>query len=219
MFTLNVIRFSILSICFFFFRIFLVDYENPGNKIYICFWEMDEKLLIRYLKQSDKKAFTSLYDMYWRQVYNFSRLYLTNQSVTEEVVQEVFVKIWESRDLIKENENFKGLLFIITRNLIFNQHRKSVNEDYYKMTVLSAMESSYNLEEEIEAKNLSEYIDQLIEELPPRRREIFNLSRKEHKSYKEIAEILLISEKTVENQISEAIKYLKRNILLLSFFL
>lgn len=180
---------------------------------------MDEKLLIWHLKQSDKKAFTSLYDIYWRQVYNFSRLYLTNQSVAEEVVQEVFIKIWESRDLIKENENFRGLLFIITRNLIFNQHRKSVNEDFYKMTVLSAMENSYNVEEEIEAKNLSEYIDQLIQELPARRREIFNLSRKEHKSYKEISEILHISEKTVENQISEAIKYLKRNILLLSFFL
>lgn len=180
---------------------------------------MDEKQLIWQLRQSDKNAFTSLYEMYWRQVYNFSRLYLTNQSVAEEVVQEVFVRIWERRDLIKENENFKGLLFIITRNLIFNRHKKSVNEDFYKMTVLSAMENSYNLEEEIEARNLSEYIDQLIEELPPRRREIFNLSRKEHKNYKEIAEILHISEKTVENQITEAIRYLKKNVLLLTFFL
>lgn len=180
---------------------------------------MDEKQLIRQLRQSDKNAFTSLYEMYWRQVYNFSRLYLYNQSIAEEVVQEVFIKIWERRDLIKENENFKGLLFIVTRNLIFNQHKKSVNEEFYKMTVLSAIESSYNLEEEIEARNLSEYIDQLIEELPPRRREIFNLSRKEHKNYKEIAEILHISEKTVENQISEAIRYLKKNVFLLTFFI
>lgn len=178
----------------------------------------EEKLIIR-LKQGDKDAFTRLYEMYWRQVYNFGRLYLTNQSAVEEVVQEVFVKIWESHDFIREGENFKGLLFIITRNLIFNQHRKNLNEDFYKMTVLSAMEnSSFNLEEEIEARNLSEYIDQLIEELPARRREIFNLSRKEQKSYKEIAEILQLSEKTVENQISEALKYLRKNILLLMFF-
>ena len=112
-------------------------------------------------------------------------------------------------------DNFKGLLFIITRNLIFNQHRKSLNEDFYKMTVISAMESSYDIEEEIEAKNLSDYIDLLINELPPRRREIFNLSRKENKSYKEIAELLHISEKTIENQISEALKYLRKNISML----
>lgn len=180
---------------------------------------MVDKDLIRQLKQSDHNAFTSLYERYWRQVYNFCRLYLNNRSVAEEVVQEVFIRIWESRDFIKEEENFKGLLFIITRNQIFNRHRKNVNEDFYKMTVIAAMENSYNMEEEIEARDLSEYIDRLIEELPPRRREIFNLSRKEHKSYKEIAGLLQISEKTVENQIGEALKYLKRNISLLTFFI
>ncbi|NDV58238.1 RNA polymerase sigma-70 factor [Bacteroides sp. 519] len=168
---------------------------------------MDEEKLIAQLRQGSKDAFNQLYKIYWRQAYNFSRLYLSNLSVAEEVVQEVFVKLWESHDFIREGESFKGLLFIITRNLIFNQHRKSVNEEFYKMTVLAAMEqSSFNLEEEIEARNLSEYIDRLIEEMPPRRREIFNLSRKENKSYKEIAELLQISERTVENQISEALK-------------
>lgn len=180
---------------------------------------MEENELILLLKQSNKDAFTTLYNRYWKQVYNFSRLYLTSQSVAEEVVQEVFIKVWESRDFVRAEDNFKGLLFIITRNLIFNLHRKSVNEDFYKMTVLSAMEDSYDIEEEIETKNLSEYIDLLIAELPPRRREIFNLSRKENKSYKEIALLLDISEKTVENQIGEALKYLRKNIILLSFFL
>ncbi len=171
------------------------------------------------LKQDCKESFTFLYNKYCDQIYRFSRLYLTGTDSVEEVVQEVFIKLWESREFISEKDNFKGLLFIITRNLIFNKHRKRVNEDFYKMTVLSAMESTYDIEEEIEAKNLSEYIDQLIEELPPRRRQIFNLSRKEHLSYKEIANLLNISEKTVENQISEAIKYLRQNIALLLLFL
>ena len=87
------------------------------------------------------------------------------------------------------------------------------------MTVLSAMDTSYDLEEELTAYNLGEYIDHLIEELPERRRVIFNLSRKEHKSYKEIAFQLNISEKTVENQISEALKFLKKNIMLLIWFI
>ena len=113
----------------------------------------------------------------------------------------------------------EGFLFIVTRNLVFNQYRKEVNEDYYKMTVLSALESSYDIEEEIAARDLSRYIDRLIEELPEKRRQIFNLSRKAHKSHKEIALLLGISEKTVENQIREALRFLRKNMLLLICFL
>ena len=178
---------------------------------------MEKELIIR-LKQGSKEAFTTLYKQYWKQVYDFSRLYLTSVSAAEEVVQEVFIKVWESREFLREDDNFKGLLFIITRNMIFNQHRKKLNEDFYRVTVLAAMEQSYDIEDEIETNNLREYIDLLIEELPPRRREIFNLSRKENKSYKEIALLLNISEKTVENQIHEALKFLKKNITLLLFF-
>lgn len=179
---------------------------------------MDERELIIRLKQSSKDAFTALYKSYWKQVYNFSRLYLTHANVAEDVVQEVFVKVWETREFLREDDSFKGLLFIITRNLIFNQHRKNVNEDFYKLTVLAALEEPYDVEEEIETHNLQEYIDRLIDELPPRRREIFNLSRKEQKSYKEIALLLNISEKTVENQISEALKFLKKNVTLILLF-
>ena len=80
-----------------------------------------------------------LYKQYWEKVYHFCGLYLNNRDVAEDVVQEVFIKVWESREFIREDDNFKGLLFVISRNLIFNQHRKNVNEDFYKMTVLSAM--------------------------------------------------------------------------------
>ena len=85
--------------------------------------------------------------------------------------------------------------------------------------MLAAMEQSYDMEAEIDAKNLKEYIDQLIEELPPQRKLIFTLSRNEHLSHKEIAERLAISEKTVENQISAAIRFLRKNVQLLSIFL
>ena len=173
-----------------------------------------EKINIR--KQG---VFDSYFRRYYQTLCYFAFNYLKEQDEAEDVVQEVFIKVWESREFIREDDNFKGLLFVITRNLIFNQHRKNVNEDFYKMTVLSAMETSYDLEEEITAYNLGEYINHLIEELPERRRVIFNLSRKEHKSYKEIAFQLNISEKTVENQISEASKFLKKNIMLLIWFI
>ena len=93
---------------------------------------MEERELILLLKQGSKDAFTALYKQYWKQVYNFSRLYLTGADAAEEVVQEVFIKIWEMREFLREDDHFKGLLFIITRNQIFNRHRKNVNEDFYK---------------------------------------------------------------------------------------
>jgi DNA-directed RNA polymerase specialized sigma subunit, sigma24 homolog len=78
---------------------------------------MNEKELLLTLKSGNRQSFAILYKEYWNQVYNFSRLYLTTREAAEEVVQEVFVKVWESREFIREDDNFKGLLFIITRIL------------------------------------------------------------------------------------------------------
>ena len=166
----------------------------------------------------NEKAFTTLYRLYWSKVYNFSRLYLSSITEVEEVVQEVFVKVWETRDFLRADDNFKGYLFIITRNLIFNQFRKSFNENAYKLTVLSAAMDYYDMEDELSAADLKEFIKRMVGELPPRQQEVFKMSRDEHLTYKEIATRLNISEKTVERHINEAIKFLKKNIMLLSDF-
>lgn len=179
---------------------------------------MLEKNLIKSLKSGDENAFTSLYKIYWPKVYNFSCLYLTSAIETEEVVQEVFIKLWESRMFLKEEENLKNFLFIITRNLIFNQFRKSFNENAYKMTLLKSTSEEYQIEDEMIAADLKEHIKKLISELTPRQKEIFKMSREEHLSYKEIAARLSISEKTVERHINDALKFLRKNIYLFIIF-
>lgn len=180
---------------------------------------MTEKELIILLKEGDEKAFTTLYRRYWSKVYNFSRLYLSSILEIEEVVQEVFVKVWESRSLLREDDNFKGFLFVITRNLVFNQFRRSFNENAYKLTVLSSIMPYYNLEEELTAADLQEFIEKMVKELPPRQQEVFNLSRNVHLTYKEISIRLNISEKTVERHINEALKFLKKNIMFYLIFI
>lgn len=180
---------------------------------------MTEKELIILLKEGDEKAFTTLYRRYWSKVYNFSRLYLSSILEIEEVVQEVFVKVWESRSLLREDDNFKGFLFVITRNLVFNQFRRSFNENAYKLTVLSSIMPYYNLEEELTAADLQEFIEKMVKELPPRQQEVFNLSRNAHLTYKEISISLNISEKTVERHINEALKFLKKNIMFYLIFI
>lgn len=180
---------------------------------------MTEKELIILLKEGDEKAFTNLYRKYWSKVYNFSRLYLSSIAECEEVVQEVFIKVWEAREVLHEDDSFKGFLFIITRNLIFNQFRKSFNENAYRLTVLHSAMPYYDIEDELSAADLQEFIQKMVLELPPRQQEVFNLSRNEHLSYKEIAERLNISEKTVERHINEALKVLRRNIMLYLIFI
>lgn len=179
---------------------------------------MLNKNLIISLKSGDENAFTALYKMYWQKVYNFSCLYLNSAIETEEVVQEVFIKLWESRMFIKEGEDLKNFLFIITRNIIFNQFRKSFNENAYKMTILKSTSKEYQIEDEMIAEDLKEHIKKLISELTPRQKEIFKMSREEHLSYKEIATRLSISEKTVERHINDALKFLRKNIYLFAIF-
>ena len=186
---------------------------------------MTEKELIILLKEGDEKAFTTLYRRYWSKVYNFSRLYLSSILEIEEVVQEGFVKVENFTgmfgvvSLLREDDNFKGFLFVITRNLVFNQFRRSFNENAYKLTVLSSIMPYYNLEEELTAADLQEFIEKMVKELPPRQQEVFNLSRNAHLTYKEISIRLNISEKTVERHINEALKFLKKNIMFYLIFI
>lgn len=181
--------------------------------------DTNEQELLLLLRKGDNEAFTVLYKKHWRQVYNFCRLYLSTKEDAEEILQEVFIKLWEMHALIRVEDKLEGLLFIITRNIIFNENRRKLNENYYKVSMLAAMEESISIEEEIETQNIIEYIDQLIAKLPPLRQQVFNLNRKEGKTYKEIAQELNISEKAVEHQLTKAMRYLKKNFTWIMFLL
>ena len=184
---------------------------------------MNEKEAILQLKNGSHEAFSFLYQQYWNAMYNFTRLYINSIDDSKEIVQQVFIKLWESRALLKEDENFKGFLFIITRNIVFNSFKLSFNENSYKISVLRAfsetnIETFYEIEEDIYANELKEYLQLLINALPPRQKEIFLLSREENLSYQEIADKLGISIKTVEHSISKSLKYLKSNVKLMFIF-
>lgn len=99
---------------------------------------MNERERVLAIKGGDHQAFIDLYNEYWSQVYDFSRLYIATIVDAEEIVQDVFVKLWESRHLLKEDENIKGFLFIVTRNIVFNKNKKRVNENLFKTSVLVA---------------------------------------------------------------------------------
>ena len=167
---------------------------------------MEKTSVLAKLKQGDETSFTFVYDHYWRKVYRFSEIYLNDDEEIKEAVQEVFIKLWESRASINENKDIDGLLFIMTRNTIFDYFRKSLNKITMKITAL-------------EVKDLLEYIWKLVSLLPPRQQEVFIMSRKQQMTNKEIAEQLDISEKAVERNIYFALKFIKKNLNLFIFFI
>ncbi len=180
---------------------------------------MGEREAIIRLRQGEQEAFAYLYKLYWAKVYHFARLYTASPHVAEEVVQEVFIKLWENREGLDEGQGLDGYLFIATRNQMFNLARDSFNREAYRTAVLEAMEESYSIEEELDTADLRDYISQVVSRLPPRQQEVFCLSREQHLNYNEIALRLQISVKTVERHMGEALKFLRRNLRLYAVLL
>ena len=169
--------------------------------------------ILEQFKTGDRLAFELIYRQYADKVYRFASRYIRNNEDPEEVVQDVFIRLWNVRESVNSGLNFDNYLFTITKNLIFNQHRHKINEVYFQTVLLASIEQEHiSQENEIIAEDLSRYIDKIIMGMPPKQQEIFNLSRKQLLPYKEIALQLDISEKTVEAHIHKALKTIRQQL-------
>ncbi|MCW3804472.1 RNA polymerase sigma factor [Plebeiibacterium marinum] len=169
--------------------------------------------LIQRLKEGDIKAYEHIYNYYSESLYHFAYSYLKNPSESEEIVQEVFVRIWEIREGIDENKSFKSFLYKMTVNKVYNQMKHQVVEQKYEKYLMNYYQASANLpEESLQYKELNQKIQVLLEKLPDQQRNIFNLSRIEGLTNPKISEKLGLSIRTVENQIYRATKYLKQHL-------
>jgi RNA polymerase sigma-70 factor (ECF subfamily) len=170
-----------------------------------------EKILIRKLKGGSVTAFEKLFDYYYPKLVNFSDNFLQDIQESENIAQEVFIQIWELRKNLNEEYSFNSYLFKISKNRILNHLRKRVNQRKYIDFILTKEQSDSNtVLEQIHFNELQNHIELQISRMPARRREIFNLSRREGLTYKEIARNLNISENTVDTQIRNALNDLKR---------
>lgn len=177
--------------------------EQPG----------DEHLLVRQFKQGNHHAFKLLYEKYAPKLFGFSRKYLNSHEDAEEIVQEVFLKIWEKRNNIDDSQSFSAYVIQAAKHRIFNGFRKKVNEQAYLDFILFADNSSFNFTDlEVEYREVKQKVEEAISSMPAKRQEIFRLSREAGLKNKEIAEKLQISIKTVENQMGQALKYLREQL-------
>ena len=171
----------------------------------------NDSLLVRNLSKGNLLAFNTLYKEYSHRLYRFALGYFKSEAEAEELVQEVFTTIWEKRADLKEELSFKSFLFTIAFNLIRKHFRtKAYLAEYLKTGMSDGLDMQTS--QKITYDSLYQYITELVNQLPSRRKEIFIKSRFEGHTIKEIAEELQISHKTVENQLTDALKYIRTNL-------
>lgn len=169
----------------------------------------DIELLHRIIKD-DASAFREIYERYQGKVFLFA-LRLTKSGIeAEEVVQEVFVKLWEKRLGIKIEKNFNAYILTITRNLIFDKLKKAYRDKSMQQHIYRNMENLQNAGvSQLIEKELARLHHQAVQRLSPRKREVYLLSREEELTYEQIAEKLGISVNTVRNQMAGSLNSIR----------
>lgn len=171
--------------------------------------------LISGLIEGDVMAFKKIYSSYFNRVFHFvCRFSLVNEDA-EEIVQDVFIRLWEKRTSVDINKSLCSYLFAISQNMVIDKMRQYVATEKRMQKVKANgvnIFSAESTEELVNFYELSDIIAQLIDDLPTGRRTIFKLSREKCFTYKEIADILKISQGTVEKQMSKALHSLTTSL-------
>ena len=199
--TLKTIR---VGFYLFFHLLFFDCLTLPRLEIARDFSELD---LLRRLIEGDERAFDALFRHYSALVYRFSYGYLKSRPDAEEIVQECFLKIWERRGQLRDDLPLKAYLFTTAHHAILNQLRRQQKRQRFENYSAGLLPGQVG--NEAEFSELEALYQAALEQLPPRRREIFILSRQQGLSYPEIAGQLNLSVKTVEAQMTQALKFLR----------
>lgn len=162
------------------------------------------------LKEGDQHAFAEIYRRYWHLLYLHAFKMLEDEDEAKDLVQEFFISLWAKAADLTVNSSLKAYLFMAVRHKVINQIRKRKTSDDFIAMIAEAMdEVDESTIQEISERELMAAIDAQINLLPPRMKQVFEMSRKEFLSNKEIALKLGTAEDTVKKQISNSIKILK----------
>lgn len=169
--------------------------------------------LVRNLRGGDVQAFDLIYMRYAARLHAFGYKYLRSQDEAEELVQSVFLKVWEKRSILEDSLSFKSFLFTIAYHDICKQFRnRKYSRELAVRLELENSAASYDTERELEYESLLERVDRLLDRLPPKQRAVFLKSRMEGKSAREIAAELGLSTGSVDNYNSATLRFLRTHL-------
>jgi RNA polymerase sigma-70 factor, ECF subfamily len=169
-----------------------------------------DQALILLLQQGNKEAYAEIYERYKNLLYNHAYKKLGNQEEVKDVLQELFTNLWNKRADIPVTMNLSGYLYAGIRNRILNLlSHKQVENKYIASLQQFIGEEAYTTDLAIREKEFAALIQKEIDQLPPKMREVFLLSRSAYLTHQEIAERLSISEQTVAKQVTNALRILR----------
>lgn len=169
--------------------------------------------LLRLIAGGCEQSFRKLYDMYGGKVYTMAIGYLKSPMEAQDVVQEIFVKIWEKRDSLTRIDNFPAYLHVITRNMLINQLQKKIpvfNQD--ELTPQAVLPDRHLLHQQLDYRELTVLISKAIAQLPPRQQQVYRLSREQGLNHQQIAKELSLSYDTVREHMSKALKNIRASL-------
>jgi RNA polymerase sigma-70 factor (ECF subfamily) len=173
-----------------------------------------EATLVEKLAQGDEHAFKSIYEEYHSQLYFFALRFLKSRQLSEEIVHDVFLKLWETKHLLNTSLSFKSYLYTITKNLVLNVISRADKELKIKNEIISYSPSSHNIvEDDITYHEYEAIAHAAISRLPAQRQVVFRMCRLEGLTYEEVAEKLGISKGTVSDHMVKAVRSIKQFIM------
>lgn len=177
--------------------------------------ENNERYLLKLLKNGSYEAYTELYNKWLPFLFRFVFSFVKSRFVTEEIVQNTFVKVWVNRNKIKEDKSFKAYLFTISYHMILREFRNQLSQTPMEDYVVFANDITHSESLDIYKMDFDFFLSELEKAksfLSLRQREIFEMNKEENLSIKEIAEKLEINEQTVRNQLSISLKIIKSKL-------
>ena len=166
--------------------------------------------LIALLKEGDSTAFAEIYARYFGLLYIFIHRKLKDEDDAKDILQELFTVIWEKRETLNFSGTLTTYLYTAVRNRMLDRiGRKDVEGRYIKSLQSFIDAGRSTSDHRIREKQLTSLIEQEIDALPPKMREVFLLSRRDHLTYKEIADKLDLSEQTVRTHVKHALRTLR----------
>lgn len=174
---------------------------------------LDEKEMVALLRAGQQAAFEKIYELYKERLLGFILKLVKIDEVACEILQDVFIKIWTHRESIDENLSFKSYIFRITENVVYDYYRKIARDKKLQTKLVAIASSNYrHVEEDIIDKEERLLLHNVMEELPPIRRQVYKLQKLAGKSYHEIGRELNISSSTISDHIQKANKYIQQRL-------
>ncbi|CAM3448850.1 RNA polymerase sigma factor [Flavobacterium chungbukense] len=173
---------------------------------------IDEKKLLLELSQGSELAFTTIYNQYKNSVYSTALRITKSKILSEEAVQDIFLKIWQNKENLIAIDNFENYIYIISRNHLFNSIKKIARETNI-ITEINPKDTSFiDTDSNIKDEQYTTILNQIVEQLPPQQQKVYNMAKRDGLSHQKIGEDLGISTETVKKHMAQALKFIRHKI-------